>query len=72
LDDADTGARGVDKRVMEILLDVVNNIADILRHVGIQSTPRGRFGDRFIMSRANGSLDICTEQRNDASLIIGS
>jgi hypothetical protein len=58
---------------MEILLDVVNDIADILRrHVGIQSTSRGRFGDRFIMSRANGSLDICTEQRNDASLIIGS
>jgi len=64
--------RGVDKRVMEVLLDVINDIADILRrNVGIQSTPRGRFDDRFIMSRADGGLDVRTKQRNDASLILG-
>jgi len=63
--------RGVNKRVVEVLLDVINDIADIRRrNVGIQSTPRGRFDDRFLMSRANSGLDIRTKQRNDASLII--
>jgi hypothetical protein len=66
------GPRGVEKRVMEILLDVVNYVADILcRNVGIQSTARSRFDDRFIVSRADGGLDVRAKQRNDASLILG-
>jgi hypothetical protein len=66
------GPRGVDKRVMEVLLDFINDVADILhRSVGIQPTPRGRFDDRFIMSRADGGLHVRAKQRNDASLIFG-
>ena len=65
------GPRGVDKRVMEVLLDVINDVADILRrNVGIQSTARSRSDDRFIMSRADGGLDVRTKQRNDTSLIL--
>jgi hypothetical protein len=57
---------------MEVLLDVVNDVADILRrNVGIQSTARTRFDDRFIVSRADGGLDVRAKQRNDASLILG-
>lgn len=56
--------RGIDKRVMEVLLDVINDIADMLRRkVGIESTPRGRFNDRFIMFRANGCFHIRTKQQ---------
>jgi hypothetical protein len=36
------GPRGVDTRIMEVLLDIVNDLADILRrNVGILSPPRG-------------------------------
>ena len=56
------GPRGVDKRVMEVLLDVIDHVADILRrNVGIQSTPRGRFDDRS-MARADGCLHVRTKQ----------
>ena len=65
------GPRCVDERVMEVLLDVINDVADILRRdVGIQSTARSRFNDRFIMSRANGGLNVHPKQRNDTSLIL--
>ena len=65
------GPRGVDKRVMEVLLNVVNDVADILgRNVSIQSTARSCFDDRFIMPWTDGGLDVRTKQRNDASLII--
>jgi hypothetical protein len=66
------GPRCVDKRVMEVLLDVINDVADILRrNVGRQPAPRGRLDDRLIMPRADGALDVRAKQRNDASLIIG-
>ena len=56
---------------MEVLLDVINDLADVLRrNVGKQSTPRGRFDDRSIMSRAEGGLDVGAKKRNDASLIL--
>jgi hypothetical protein len=66
------GPRGIDERIMEVLLNVVNDIADILgRNVGIQSTTCGRLDDRFIVSWAYGGLDVRTKQRNDTSLILG-
>lgn len=66
------GPRSVDKGVMEVLLDVINDVADILRrNAGIWSTPRGGFDDRPIMSRADGGLDVPAKQRNNAGLILG-
>ena len=65
------GPRGVHERVMEVLLDVINDVADILRrNVGMQSTARSCFHHRLIMSRADGGLDVRTQQRNDTSLIL--
>jgi hypothetical protein len=56
---------------MEVLLDVINDLADITRrNVGIQSMARGRFDDRFIMSRADGGVDVRTKQRHDPSLVL--
>lgn len=66
------GPRGVDERVMEVLLDGINDVADILRwNAGVQSTPRGRFDDRIIVCGTDGGLDIRAKERNDASLIRG-
>lgn len=64
------GPRGVDKRVMEVLLDVINDVVGIRRrNVAIQSTARSRFDDRGIMPRADGGPDVRTKQRNDSSLV---
>ena len=63
--------RGVDKPVMEVLLDVIDYVADILPRRVIQSTPRGGPDDGSIMSGADGGLDVRAKQGNDASLILG-
>ena len=66
------GPRGVDKRVVEVLLDVINDVADISRrNVGIWSTPRGGLDDPPITSRTDGGLDVPAKQRNNAGLILG-
>ena len=65
------GPGGVDKPVMEVLLNVINDVVDVQRTtVGTKSTARSRFDDRFIMSGADGGLDVRTKQRNDTSLIL--
>jgi hypothetical protein len=47
---------------MEVLLKVVNDVADILgRNVAIQSTPRSCFDDRFIIPRTDGGVDVRTK-----------
>jgi hypothetical protein len=44
---------------MEVVLDIVNDLADILRrNVGISSPPRGGFDDPPITSRTDGGLDV--------------
>jgi hypothetical protein len=66
------GPRGVDTRIMEVLLDIVNDLADILRrNVGISSTPRGGFDDPRITSGTDGGLDVPAKQRNNAGLVLG-
>lgn len=64
--------RSVDKRVMEILLNVIDDLANIQgRIIGVQSTARGCFADGFLMSRTDRRLDIREKQRNDSVLISG-
>ena len=64
--------RRIHEGVMEVLLDVIDDLADVpRRNVGKQSAPRGRFDDRSVMSRADGGLDVGANKRNDASLILG-
>jgi hypothetical protein len=56
------GPRGVDKRVMQVLLDVINDIANILRrNVGIQSTTCGRL---VIASSCPGPMVASTSARS--------
>ena len=61
---------GVHKRVVKVLLDVINDLAGTrCGIVCVQSTPCGRFDDRAMMAGADGGFDVRTKQRNDAILI---
>ena len=54
---------GVDERVMDVLLNVIDDVAGIPRKiVGIESTPGGGLEDRAIMSRTDGRLDVRAKQ----------
>jgi hypothetical protein len=56
---------------MEVLLDVIDDVADILPRRVMQSTPRGGLDDGPIMSGADGGLDVRAKQRDNAGLILG-
>jgi len=54
---------GVDERVMDVLLNVIDDVDDILRMtLGMTSTPRRGLDDRAIMSRTDGGLDVRAKQ----------
>ena len=62
----------VDESIMKVLLNIVNDIADIVRRIaGKQSATCGHFDDRFFMSGADGRVDVRAKLRNGASLILG-
>jgi len=62
----------VDESIMKVLLNIVNDIADIVRRIaGKQSATCGHFDDRFFMPGADGRVDVRAKLRNGAPLIRG-
>jgi hypothetical protein len=61
-----SGPRRIDKRVVETLLDFINDVIHVAdRTVDQQSSADSRLDDRPLVSRADGCLDVSPQQADN-------
>jgi hypothetical protein len=64
--------RGVNKRVMEILLDVIDDLVDVPGTIADMQTVTGSgFNNRLVVAWADSRFHVRTNQRNNTLLIFG-
>lgn len=65
------GPRGVDERVVQVLLNVIHDEAGKRRGIAMYSTPRGCFDDDVIKPGTDSRLDIRANEHHHPSQLFG-